>query len=205
MITILLSTITVSILHALIPSHWLPLISISKNYKWTNKETLWVTFYMGTAHVASTILLGIIIGLLGNSLHNRYQEFFEIIAPIILIAMGIFFIYRHYTHHHFHINTAKNDEQISKTKIIISLVSMMFLSPCLEVESFFFSAGQYGIIQVFVIALLYAVISILGMLLWMLIALKGLQKLNWHKIEHNAGLITGFVLILSGILNFFFH
>jgi nickel/cobalt transporter (NicO) family protein len=204
MISILLSTITVSILHALIPSHWLPLISIAKNYNWTKKETLLVTLYMGAAHVASTIVLGIIIGVIGNSLHSNYEKLFEIIAPITLIAMGIFFIYRHYTHHHFHIN-AQNNNHISKTKIVISLVSMMFFSPCLEVESFFLSAGQFGIIQVFIIALLYAFISIFGMLLWMWIALKGIQKLNWHKIEHNAGLITGFVLILCGLFNYFVH
>ena len=38
------------------------------------------------------------------------------------------------------------------------------------------------------------------MLIWVGIALRGLQKLDWHAWEHNAGLITGIVLIVSGLL-----
>jgi nickel/cobalt transporter (NicO) family protein len=201
--SILLSTITVSILHAMIPSHWLPLLTIAKTNKWTKQETLWVTFYMGAAHVLSTILLGAVLAFIGIKINHLHAETFELIAPIALIIMGLFFIYRHYTHHHFHIDA--NANVVSKSKIIVSLVSLMFISPCLEVETFFFAAAPYGINYVLLLALLYGVISIIGMLLWMYIALTGLKKLNWHKIEHNAGLFTGFVLILCGILTFFIH
>jgi hypothetical protein len=40
-------------------------------------------------------------------------------------------------------------------------------------------------------------------MLWIHFAYKGLVKLNWHKWEHNAGLISGGVLIVTGILSFF--
>jgi hypothetical protein len=58
---------------------------------------------------------------------------------------------------------------------------------------------------VLLLAAIYGIVSILGMLLWVSIALQGIQKMNWHKIEHNAGLITGFVLILCGIFTYFVH
>lgn len=41
-------------------------------------------------------------------------------------------------------------------------MGMMFLSPCLEVESLFLSAGVFGMGAVFSMAATYAVISILG-------------------------------------------
>lgn len=205
MYTILFGTITLSILHALIPSHWLPLLAISKSNQWEHKKTLWVIFYMGLAHVLSTILLGFIISFLGIQLNKKNEHLFDVIAPIVLIVMGLFFIYRHYTHHHFHIDKNIEKQKLSNIKIITTLVTVMFLSPCLEVESFFLGAAKYGFNNVVLIAAIYAVVSICGMLLWMFIALHGLKKLNWHKIEHNAGLITGFVLILSGILTFFMH
>jgi nickel/cobalt transporter (NicO) family protein len=205
MYSILISTIIISVLHALIPSHWLPLLAISKANKWSSKQTLVVTFYMGLAHVLSTILLGLFFSIIGNNLNESNEKYFEIIAPVILIGMGIFFIYRHYTHHHFHISKAVENATSSNRKIILSLVTLMFFSPCLEVEAFFFSAGEFGFAYVFLIAFIYMLISITGMLLWMNIALHGLKKLDWHKIEHNAGLITGVVLIISGILSYFFH
>jgi len=53
------------------------------------------------------------------------------------------------------------------------------------------------------LALLYMLISLGGMLIWIWVAYKGLIKLNWYMLEHNAGIITGVVLILTGIVSFF--
>jgi hypothetical protein len=36
-------------------------------------------------------------------------------------------------------------------------------------------------------------------------AYKGILKLNWHTLEHNAGIITGATLVATGILAFFIH
>jgi hypothetical protein len=76
----------------------------------------------------------------------------------------------------------------------------MFLSPCFEIEGYFLAAGQYGIGFVLFLALLYGVITIGGMLIWVWMALRGLQRLDWHALEHNAGLIAGVTLIISGVL-----
>ncbi len=205
MTAIILGTIFLSVLHALIPSHWLPLLAISRNYKWTNSQTLWVTLYMGMAHVLSTVVLGVMVSFLGQQLHHQFESYFNAIASAALIILGVIFIYRHYTHHHFHIDNTAELQQKSKSKIIWSLVTIMFISPCLEVEGFFFKAGEYGIYTVFLIAVIYMAVSILGMLSWMWVALHGIKKMDWHKIDHNAGLITGFVLILSGIITYFIH
>jgi hypothetical protein len=36
-------------------------------------------------------------------------------------------------------------------------------------------------------------------------AYMGVLKLNWHTLEHNAGIITGVTLVGTGILAFFIH
>ncbi len=203
--SILISIIIVSVLHAIIPSHWLPLLAIAKKNNWQKNETLKVAFYMSLAHVFSTLILAALVSQIGIAVNHQLEEKFSIIAPIILIAMGLFFIYRHYKHHHFHINEAALQKNDSKVKVIVSLVVMMFFSPCLEVETFFFSAAPYGAWFVITIGLIYAIISILGIIIWVAIALAGVQRFNWHKIEHNAGLFTGFTLILCGILTYFIH
>lgn len=79
----------------------------------------------------------------------------------------------------------------------------MFLSPCMEIEAYFLMAGTKGWWAMMGIALMYGVITIAGMLFWIRLAYKGMIKLNWHKWEHNAGLISGAVLIATGILSFF--
>ena len=84
-------------------------------------------------------------------------------------------------------------------------IGMMFLSPCLEVESLFLSAGAFGMGAVFAMAAVYALVSILG--IWLLVNLgyKGVNLLPAHFIEHNEKRISGAVLILVGIVTFFLH
>ncbi len=79
----------------------------------------------------------------------------------------------------------------------------MFLSPCMEIEAYFLLAGTKGWQVMALIAIMYSVITIAGMLIWVRIVYKGLLKLNWHKWEHNAGIITGLTLIITGIITFF--
>ena len=85
----------------------------------------------------------------------------------------------------------------------MSLLLAMFLSPCLEIEAYFLLAGAYGIWAVLMIAGMYVTITVLGMVLWVRLAYKGVLKLNWHNLEHKSGIITGWTLIATGIISFF--
>lgn len=84
-------------------------------------------------------------------------------------------------------------------------VVMMFLSPCLEVESLFLSAGAYGMNHVFIMALAYAIVSISGIVALVLFAFQGIKLLNTHFFEHHEKRLTGGILIGVGILSFFLH
>ncbi len=79
----------------------------------------------------------------------------------------------------------------------------MFLSPGMEIETYFLLAGSNGWYVLVTYAAMYSIITISGMLIWIRIVYKGLLKLNWHKWEHNAGIITGLVLIVTGIISYF--
>lgn len=202
MTSIIIGSLLISLLHAVIPNHWLPMLAIGRKEQWSLKETIRVTFISGLAHVCSTIIIGILLGLIGIELSEHIESFTRVIAPSILILMGIYFIWQHYVHHHFHLDQQKTNNR-SKSRIISALVIAMFLSPCMEIEAYFLLAGAKGWWMMASIALMYAVITLTGMLLWIRLAYKGLVRLNWHKWEHNAGLISGGVLIGTGILSFF--
>ena len=197
-------SLIISLLHAVIPNHWLPVLAIGKKENWDLKETEKVTFISGLAHVLSTIIIGILLGLIGKELNQHIGHFTKIIAPSILILIGLYFVRQHYVHHHFHLENQKIAGK-PKKKIIAALVIAMFLSPCMEIEAYFLLAGTKGWWMLTLIALMYAVISIAGMLLWIRLAYKGLVRFNWHRWEHNAGLISGAVLIATGILSFFIY
>lgn len=202
MYSIIIGSLLISLLHAVIPNHWLPVLAIGKKHKWTLAETSRVTLIAGLAHVISTVIIGLLLGLIGGELTEHIEHFSHIIAPAVLILIGLYFISQHYRHHHFHLQKEQLEKK-STTSIVWALVIAMFLSPCMEIEAYFLLAGSRGWYMLAGIAALYAVISIAGMLIWIRIVYKGLLKLNWHKWEHNAGIITGLVLIITGIISFF--
>ena len=202
MTSIIIGSFLISLLHAVIPSHWLPVLTIGKKEQWSLKETERVTFVAGLAHVLSTIIIGVLLGVIGIGLNEQIDHFTHLIAPSILILIGLYFVRQHYVHHHFHLQKQKLSGK-PKSKIIGALIIAMFLSPCLEIEAYFLLAGAKGWWLLVSIALMYAVVSISGMLLWIRFAYKGLLKINWHKWEHNAGIITGLTLVATGILSYF--
>lgn len=192
-----------SVLHALIPNHWLPVLAISRKENWTIGQTTSVTLISGLSHALSTVIIGVLIGLAGVQLAEAISGFSHIIAPAILVALGLFYIYQHHRHKHFHLHS--EPKSLDKNKVIASLVIAMFFSPCLEIEAYFLMAGAHGWYHVAFLAGLYTLVTVFGMVIWVRIAYRGLFKLNWHSLEHNAGVITGLTLVGTGILSFFIH
>jgi nickel/cobalt exporter len=203
---IFIGSLALSVIHGLIPNHWIPLIAISKSEKWTTRETLFATFFTGISHMASTILLGVIVGFAGIKLSQGYEFIAEIAAPAALILIGIVYILidlkaKH--HHHFELNAQTIKNKKSKTAILISLCLAMFLSPCIEIEAFYFQAGTLGWLGILIVSLVYLVVTLTVMLTLVYLGLQGINKFNSHFLEHHEKRITGSVLILLGIIAYF--
>ncbi|NOT75217.1 MAG: hypothetical protein HOP08_09835 [Cyclobacteriaceae bacterium] len=204
MITLITGSLILSLLHGLIPNHWLPVLAISKKEKWDLAETTRITLIAGLAHATSTVLIGVLLALIGAQLSAALENFTAYIAPALLVTLGIFYIYQHSRHHHFHIH-GHPEKVTNKNRLILSLASAMFFSPCFEIEAYFLVAGAQAWWLVTLLAALYTIVTVGGMIIWVRLAHSGLLKLNWHSLEHNAGIITGVTLMLSGILAFLLH
>lgn len=212
MFPLILGSLLLSVTHALIPNHWFPLAAVSKSENWTKRETIEVTALTGFLHTLSTIIIGIIIGFVGLKLGSTLEIVSEIYAPVILIGLGLFFIIknlRNKSHTHCHINPEqiKQASKKSKRAIITALGTMMFFSPCIEIEAYYFTAGQFGWFGILTLSIIYLVVTVFVMIVIVELSRKSLIKLNQklHFLEHYEKLITGVILILLGILSFFVH
>lgn len=198
-----LSSLAISLLHAAIPNHWLPIVAIGKRARWTAAKTSRITLLAGAAHALSTVFIGLALSLAGWQLAAWAQAFMRFAAPLLLVALGAVFIWRHYYHQHFHLH-GEVPEQLPESQLIAALAMAMFFSPCLEIGAFFLVAGTHGIEAVFSLSAIYAVTTIGGMVVWVQLVWRGLSLANWHALEHNAGIISGAVLVLSGLWGLFF-
>ena len=200
---ILIASLGISLLHATIPNHWLPIVAIGKRSGWSGMKTVRITAIAGIAHALSTIFIGVLLSLAGWQLADWVSAFTRIAAPLILIGLGIFFIYRHYFHQHFHLH-GEIKKELSEKQLIATLTVAMFLSPCLEISAFFLLAGTHGLTTVMALSGLYFATTVVGMSVWVLLVWQGLNFRNWHALEHQACIISGVILVLTGLWGIFF-
>jgi len=204
---IFLGSLLLSLIHALIPHHWIPIIAISKTEKWTNKEAISATFITGLSHMISTIVIGIIVGFVGIKLFEKYSSITSIVAPTILLVIGVVYLILDFRsvhhHHHFDLDDEKLKTRKSKTAIITSLSIAMFLTPCVEIEAYYFQAANFGWAGIFMVSAVYLIMTLLFMFALVYLGLNGVNKLNLGFLEHHAKRITGIVLIILGIVAYF--
>jgi putative Mn2+ efflux pump MntP len=202
-----LGSLLLGLIHPLFPNHWIPLIAISKTEKWTNKETIVATLITGFSHTLSTIIIGIIVGFVGIKLSESYSYITKIAAPLILFILGVLYLLldlkSSHHHHHFEINKDTLKNRKSKTAIIFTLCIGLFFSPCIEIEAYYFQAATQGWIGIFIVSLVYLIMTLTIMVTLVYLGLKGVNKFNSHFLDHHEKAITGIVLILLGMLAYF--
>ena len=193
-------SIILSLLHVIVPHHWLPLALLAKSEKWNRKQTTQLALIVSFSHVLSTIILGFFIGKIGMVAQKQMGQFTEWFAPLLLILFGIIYISLGQHHHH--------DDEVkikthSFTKIVFSMSVALFFSPCLEIETFYFTAGTFGWQGIVLVSAIYLIITLLGITILTLSGKKTIERFNLHFLEHYEKKITGVILILLGILSYF--
>ena len=196
-----------SFVHAMIPNHWIPLIAIGKAESWTTRQTITATIIAGFAHTLSTVIVGVIVGFAGYRLSQSYENLISLVAPLVLIAIGIIYIIIDYIrlhHHHFNkdeLNKPKKNK--SRITLLASISIAMFFSPCIELEAYFFQAGTQGWKGIILVSIIYTFITVFFMSVLVYLGTRGIDKLKWHFLEHHEKRVTGLVLIVLGLLAFF--
>jgi hypothetical protein len=162
-----------------------------------------ITAVAGFAHVSSTVLIGVLVGLLGYKLSTDYASITSIVMPTILIGVGAVYLIldlvsRH--HHHPHFEHRDRDNSISRFSLVASLCVAMFFSPCLEIEAYYFAAGSLGWSGIALVSLVYVVATVLGMVLLVDLGLRGASKIRSRFLEEHEKRVTGLVLIALGAI-----
>jgi nickel/cobalt exporter len=234
LIQIFFASLLLSVIHASIPNHWLPLIAIGKSEKWTLSEIILGTAITGFAHTLSTVIIGIIVGVVGYKLSASYGIISGVIAPAILIILGIIYIildlkgikhthvhftldkphrpsdhdhelhHDHHDHLHSHILSV-NPQANKKTKwAVLSTLSLgMFLTPCIEIEAYYFQASTIGWVGIWIVSAVYTFVTVGTMMLLVYLGMKGVKNIRSHFLEAHEKRISGIVLIAVGLVVYF--
>ncbi|MCX8036407.1 MAG: hypothetical protein N3D11_04995 [Candidatus Sumerlaeia bacterium] len=212
-----------SVLHGLIPNHWVPFVLLGRDRGWRSNRVLMVTLLGGIAHISSTILIGVLIAVAGLAFSQRYEEVMRWLGPAILLGVGLWVFWRgrrcHHGHHHAepfsHTEACHHDDNeglenrqrrldTRDMTAIGALLLMMFLSPCLELEFYYLSAVPLGWKGIAAVSVIYMLVTVGTMLVAVGSAARGLRQLRWSFFEKHERKIGGAVLILLALWWAFF-
>lgn len=202
--TLIISTVTIGIIHALAPDHWLPFVMIGKAQKWTKPRLTFVTFIAGIGHVGSSVILGV-LGILAGITSIKLQGVEATRAEIgvyLLIGFGVAYALwglKHAKHHHSHI------PDLSQKKVITvwTLFAVFVLGPCEPLIPLMFLATAYGWIEILTVSLVFSIITLLMMMAQALLGYSGIQLIKRDFAEKYSHALAGGVIALTGIFLYF--
>lgn len=197
-LTLLLgSTLTIGVLHALAPDHWVPFVSIGRAQKWSKPKLAMITFVSGIGHVGSSIVIGAAGLLLGFGLSRieGLESQRGQVAGLLLIGFGLAYALWGIKHARKH-----RHEQIDPKKAVTvwTMIAIFVLGPCEPLIPLMFVAAAFGWHAVFLVTLLFSIVTLMMMVSQALLGYIGVGFLPSHKYEHYSHTIAGAVIALTG-------
>lgn len=196
-IQILASAFAASLVHTLIPSHWLVFVLVGRAHNWSRAKTLIVTATAGFLHIVSTVILGFLVTIVGHHVADIVD--FDRISAGFLILIGIIYLAFHLFHREGDVEDHCHSHALPEKPSVGALFLMLTVSPCETVLPMFFVASGAGIGSFIALSAVIMVTTVGAMLTLVAISYKGMEKIKFHFIEHNEKFVIGVILCLMGI------
>ena len=145
MIVLALSAVLVGAIHSLAPSHWLPVVLLSRSRQWSPSRTFVGALVVGFGHVLTSVSLGIAAVAVGIRFMGDHAERVEHGMGVFLFAFGLIYAavayYRHAScHGHGH-----HGPVLRSDRAPFLFLFTLGLAPCAAVVPLFVAAESAGI------------------------------------------------------------
>lgn len=190
-------------LHAALPTHWLPFVLVGRAQGWGLTRTLAATAAAGLAHIASTALVGSLIVAAGLVLDRWVEGMLPHLSAALLFLFGAFYLSRALTRRP---ATAGGpgyempEPGVSDAAAFGGLIALMALSPGEVLLPLYLSAATEGLAVLALLTLMFALGTVLGMVLLTAVARAGFSILRLERWARYEGAILGLALIGLGLL-----
>ncbi len=190
----------VGILHMSAPDHWLTLCVLSRNKQWTPKKLFGISFVTAIGHVALSVIMGLVVVVVGLLLSHLISYYLDTGIGIIMVGtglvVGIIPLLRKDEHHD--INEEKNTINLTKGIGYFAILGAA-LSPDPSIIPIYLSAISAGFYFALELSVVFAVASILTLLLLVQLGTAGLAKTLAKIPEKYNDSMVGFVIAAIGI------
>lgn len=196
---LIFGTLTISLFHAALPSHWLTFVLVGSAQKWGKRKILKLIFLAGSGHVLLTTVLGLVAASLAKWILPYLEYFDTYLTSGILMVLGVVYMFLGFRGNgHKHESTIKGSNRATE----MSLFLMLTLSPCEAMIPVFFAAGTLTWDVLLALALVVTLSTIGIMVFLTYLTLLGYKKLNFPWLERNERTVVGILLFTLGIFTF---
>ena len=197
---LLLSTISIAVVHSFAPDHWLPFVMIGKAQHWSKRKMFFNVLVSAIGHVGSSIILGGIGIALGyaSMLLQGVESTRGQIGLYLLIGFGIAYTLwgiKHARHHHHH----SPDLTSKKVVTLWTLFAIFVLGPCEPLIPLMFLASSYGWWGIAIVSFAFSFITIVMMETQSFLGYKGIELLKHKVAERYSHSFAGIVIALTGV------
>ncbi|HEV2137833.1 MAG TPA: hypothetical protein VGR53_03260 [Nitrososphaerales archaeon] len=204
-VPLLLAAASVGILHMSAPDHWVTLIILGRVSKWKRTHLLGVGVMTAVGHVALSVLLGFAILEVGIAISQQASFYITEGTGVIMVVSGLIYGVKEFMSNETEDyeqevleGVSKKEENLGKRFRYFAVLGAA-LSPDLSILPIFLLAAPIGLAFAFDTAVVFAVASVLALLVFLLLGSAGLAK-AFERIppKYNDSLV-GFVIALVGL------
>lgn len=199
---LVLAVAIVGVLHTAVPDHWAPIALLARQRRWSAEKTARTAAIAGLGHVVSTLIIAVIVWVAGAALAVRFGHLVSILSSVALIGFGLWIAIaswrelhdpaRAHSHHH--------EDEIREASSRTALLLILGSSPMVEGIPAFFAAGQYGAPLLSVMAVVFALSTIITYVVLCVASASGIQRLDLGRFEQYGEVLSGSFIALLGFI-----
>lgn len=187
-----------ALLHAALPTHWLPFVVVGRAQDWRRATVLLVAALAGLAHIASTAVIGSTLAWAGG-LAPWIARATPYAAALVLAGFGLWYLARA----RFGATGLAEGERrplprrrASDAAAAWGLVGLMALSPGEALLPVYVGAGAHGWGVLALLTIAFAAGTILGMAGFTALVLAGVERFRLQRLAPFESTGLGLVLIV---------
>jgi hypothetical protein len=198
------AVIAVGVLHTIVPDHWLPIAVMARQSGWTRRRTARAAAIAGLGHTLSTLTIGLVVWLAGFALAVRFGHAVSLLSSLALIGFGLWIaiaslreIRRGQPAAH---GEAREGAHLTEhPNARLALLLILGSSPMVEGIPAFFAAARFGAGLLAIMALFFALSTIVTYVLLCVYSGAALQRFALGRWERYGEVLSGAVIAIVGL------
>ncbi|HZV84781.1 MAG TPA: hypothetical protein VFF48_07325 [Brevundimonas sp.] len=192
-----------ALLHAALPTHWLPFVLVGRAQRWNPGRLLGAVTAAGLAHIVTTAAVGALIVAAGLAMDPWLEGRLSTLAAVLLFVFGAFYLSRALIRRPVPADGPSlelAEPGVSHAAAFWGLVAMMAVSPGEVLLPIYLSQASEGLGVLAALTLAFAAGTVAGMAGFTLLARAGWSVLRLERWARYEGAILGLALIVIGLL-----